>query len=69
MGEAFYNWFTENAMCVYAIEDAQAVGADITYNGKTIATLAAGQTAILHCKGEGVDMLSDIVVTTGSGNK
>ena len=36
--------------------------ATITYNGKTIATLSAGQTATLLCKGDSVKMLSDIVV-------
>ena len=38
------------------------MGTQITYNGETIATLTAGQKATLHCKGDNVKMLSDIVV-------
>lgn len=58
VSDEFYTWFTANA--VKQVEDRPI--ATVTYNESVIASLNAGQTATLKCKGDNVKMLTDIVV-------
>ena len=54
----FYAWLTENANPV--VEETPI--ASIHYNGTTIASLFGGQTATVKLKGDGVQVVPDIVV-------
>lgn len=63
VSDEFYAWLTANATQQESEDDSgdSSGGVSITYNGSVIASLEAGQTATLPCKGK--RMKGDIAVT------
>lgn len=65
VADDFYAWFTANATLVGEEPEEEPTATVITYNGSTIATLEAGQTATI--KAAEYEFDHDLVFKAGSG--